>query len=260
MVNGELADSLLPSVRTSGRLHARVPFVPGQTTRIQVLATASGLLTPDFPGRVAGRLGFERTRDGTSVISCGGYDSDRARIVHEAEWTLSPHAVSIDWRLTADPGFIADVERLDESDPLGTWRLREKLPIESSGLVRFRDTKLSAEHAYRYRLAWSDQFGSYTSDEVRVTVPRLPSFFLAGAIPNPTHGALRLSFELAEASDVRLELFDLLGRRVRDVRRSLGAGMQEVALDEGRELAPGLYQVRLVAGGYQAKLTVVVLP
>jgi hypothetical protein len=45
-----------------------------------------------------------------------------------------------------------------------------------------------------------------------------------------------------------------------EVRTSLAAGVQAVALDQDRRLAPGLYQVRLGAGGREAKLTVVVLP
>jgi hypothetical protein len=47
---------------------------------------------------------------------------------------------------------------------------------------------------------------------------------------------------------------------VREVRTSLLAGAQTVVLDQGRRLAPGLYQVRLEAGGRSARTTVVVLP
>jgi len=260
IVNGELADSLLASVSEHGRLHARVPFTPGQTTRIQVLATADGLITPHLVGRVTGRLEFAPTHAGEHVTSCWGYDSERARLVHEAGWSLSPHLVSITWKMTADPGFTADVERLDESDPLGDWVPRETRPVEPSGLLRFSDAKVSAGSTYRYRLAWSDEFGSYTSDEIRIPVDRLPSFGLLSANPNPSRGNLRVSFELPEPSAVRLELFDLLGRRVREVRTSLAAGSQQVALDQGRRLPPGLYQVRLGAGGREARLTLVVLP
>jgi hypothetical protein len=247
-------------VTGQGRLHARLPFDPGQPLRVQVLASADGLQYPYIPGQIAGRLWFERPRGGGRVISCGGYDSERMRVVHDAEWSLGPHSVAIDWKLSADPGFAASVERLDESDPLGAWRLRERRTAEASGFLRFRDTKVEAEHSYRYRLAWSDRFGSYTSDEIRISVPRLPGFGVVGAIPNPSHGALRVTFELPEPSDVRLELFDLLGRRVREVRAPLGAGMQEVAMDQGRRLAPGRYQLRLGAGARTARLTVVVLP
>src|SRR6185369_2662285 len=40
IVNGEEADSLLASVIERGQLHARVPFQPDQTTRVQIYATA----------------------------------------------------------------------------------------------------------------------------------------------------------------------------------------------------------------------------
>jgi hypothetical protein len=177
-----------------------------------------------------------------------------------AEWSQSPHTIAIDWRVNAQPGFTANVERLDESEPTPTWRLRAVLPAEPSGVLRYTDNKVSAENTYRYRLTWSDAFGSYTSDEVRIHVPRLPSFALLGALPNPSHGELRVAFELPDPAGVHVELFDLLGRRVREVRTSLGSGPQSLALDQGRRLAPGLYQVRLEAGERHARTTVVVLP
>ena len=259
-VNGTRVDSLLATVSGQGRLQARVPFDLGQTVFIQVLATADGLLNPDLLGRVSGRLRFESPPQGTRVTSCGGYDSNQSRVVLGAEWSQSPHTIAIDWRVNAQPGFTANVERLDESEPAPTWRLRAVLPAEPSGVLRYTDNKVSAENTYRYRLTWSDAFGSYTSDEVRIHAPRLPSFALLGALPNPSHGALRVAFELPDPAGVHVELFDLLGRRVREVRTSLGSGPQSVALDQGRRLAPGLYQVRLEAGERRARTTVVVLP
>jgi hypothetical protein len=260
LVNGELADSLPADARARGRLHARVPFAPGQSTVIQVFAAASGVLLANLQGRVVGRLGFARPQGGARVVSCAGYDFERALVVHAPEWSVSPHTIAIDWPVSADSGFTANVERLDESDPTPTWRLRASLPVAPSGVIRFVDNKVGAENTYRYRLTWSDAFGGYTSDEVRIHAPRLPSFALLGALPNPSHGALRLAFELPDPAGVHVELFDLLGRRVREVRTSLGSGPQTVALDQGRRLAPGLYQVRLEAGERHARTTVVVLP
>jgi len=260
LVNLDEADSLLGSVVGSGQLHARVPFQPGQTTRVQIYATADGLVTPDMLGRVAGRLSFERPPEGTRVVSCGGYDSRLARVVQDAEWSATARTVEIAWNVRADSGFTATVERKDESDALGGWVMRATLPLESTGRLRFLDPKVRAENAYRYRLAWSDAFGSYTSDEIRVQTPRAPSFGLLGALPNPSRGSLRVAFELPEPADVRLQLFDLLGRRVREIRAAYAAGHQEVALDQGRRLSPGVYQMRLDAGGREAKLAIVVLP
>jgi hypothetical protein len=194
------------------------------------------------------------------VTSCGGYDSNLARVVHDAQWTLSPHTIAIDWRVNADSGFTAGVERLDESESSPVWRLLETRPVEPPGVLRFLDNKVRAEATYRYRVTWSDPFGSYTSDEVRIHVPRLPSFALLGALPNPSRGTLRVGLELPEPAAVHLELFDLLGRRVREVRTSLGAGTQTVTLDQGSRLAPGLYQVRLEAEGRRARTAVIVLP
>jgi hypothetical protein len=194
------------------------------------------------------------------VVSCAGYDFERALVVHAPEWSVSPHTIAIDWPVSADSGFTANVERLDESDPTPTWRLRASLPVAPSGVIHFVDNKVGAENTYRYRLTWSDAFDGYTSDEVRIRAPRLPSFALLGALPNPSHGALRVAFELPDPAGVHVELFDLLGRRVREVRTSLGSGPQSVALDQGRRLAPGLYQVRLEAGERHARTTVVVLP
>ena len=66
--------------------------------------------------------------------------------------------------------------------------------------------------------------------------------------PHPIRGATRLRFVLGTASDVRLEVLDVLGRSVLAVGGAYGAGEHAVALD-GAALAPGAYVVRLAAGG-----------
>ena len=76
---------------------------------------------------------------------------------------------------------------------------------------------------------------------------------LAPARPNPSRGTARLSFHLPEAARVRLEVYDLLGQRVRVL--ALGqylAGAHEVAYDghsnTGQRLASGVYLLHLQAG------------
>lgn len=74
-----------------------------------------------------------------------------------------------------------------------------------------------------------------------------PEAFAAAPVvyPNPATDAVTLAFELAAPSDVSLEVFDLMGRRVAE----LSAGPQAAgAVRLGvptRELAPGVYLVRL---------------
>ncbi len=61
------------------------------------------------------------------------------------------------------------------------------------------------------------------------------AFALEGSYPNPTHGATTIRFAVAEASDVTLDVYDVLGRKVATL------------VDE--EMAPGTYRVEWSASG-----------
>ncbi|SHK85252.1 T9SS type A sorting domain-containing protein [Rhodothermus profundi] len=71
------------------------------------------------------------------------------------------------------------------------------------------------------------------------------TFALAPNYPNPFADVTTLRYTLPQTGPVRLEVFDLLGRRVAVVVDGVQpAGMHEVKLD-GRHLSNGLYVVRL---------------
>jgi DNA-binding beta-propeller fold protein YncE len=77
---------------------------------------------------------------------------------------------------------------------------------------------------------------------------------LAAPRPNPAAGATTLEYTLSRTGHVRLALYDVAGRRVqmlRDGEMSGGAHHEAVSLRDpaGRELASGLYLVRLEAEG-----------
>ena len=78
---------------------------------------------------------------------------------------------------------------------------------------------------------------------------------LAGA--QPVVGDVHVRFDMPEAGDATLEVFDLAGRRAaRLVQPSLSAGPHEVAWS-ARDLAPGVYAVRLTAARQQDVLRIV---
>lgn len=78
------------------------------------------------------------------------------------------------------------------------------------------------------------------------------TFALRPAFPNPFREETTLTFELAEAAEVRLEVFDALGRRVALLAEGpRPAGTHAVAF-RAEGLAPGLYVARLAAGGRTA--------
>lgn len=74
---------------------------------------------------------------------------------------------------------------------------------------------------------------------------------LEAPFPNPSGERVRFRFSLPRATDVRLELFDAGGRRIRTlVHGALGAGAHETSwrgeTDRGTAARPGLYWARLV--------------
>lgn len=82
---------------------------------------------------------------------------------------------------------------------------------------------------------------------------------LAGLAPNPTRDRATVRFSLAEASDVRLAVFDVHGREVlRLADGPQAAGAHAVTADVG-PLAAGVYVVRMDAGAYHASRTLTVV-
>jgi uncharacterized delta-60 repeat protein len=76
------------------------------------------------------------------------------------------------------------------------------------------------------------------------------SFVLRQNYPNPFNPSTTIAFSLPEASDVRLQVFDALGREVAElVRGRLVAGSYESAFDAG-SLGTGMYFYRLRTGSY----------
>ena len=87
-----------------------------------------------------------------------------------------------------------------------------------------------------------------------------PGLELQGVSPNPTRHAVRVVFTLAEAGEARIEVFDVLGRRlvVRDAGR-LPAGPHGIEVASNALLTGGVYQLRLTSGGASRSARFVVL-
>ncbi len=75
---------------------------------------------------------------------------------------------------------------------------------------------------------------------------------LNDAYPNPFNPATTISFALPRASDVRIQVFDVTGRRVAVlVDQNMGAGYHQKLWDASR-LASGIYIVEMHAGSFRA--------
>jgi hypothetical protein len=96
-----------------------------------------------------------------------------------------------------------------------------------------------------------------------VDLPTTPRRFL-GAFPTPATDRSILRFSLAKSEELRLEIFDIRGRRVASLAEgSFSAGASEIAWDlkgdEGRQLAAGVYLARLTGRDWSESAKVLIL-
>jgi hypothetical protein len=100
-------------------------------------------------------------------------------------------------------------------------------------------------------LAMSEPFAIFGATAVE-TAPAELSFALTG--PNPARGEAAMKFGLPHPADVRLELFDVAGRRVKTLAPGVHpAGWHTLQWngtgDSGAPIGAGLYFVRFKAEG-----------
>lgn len=100
-----------------------------------------------------------------------------------------------------------------------------------------------------YRLRQEDLDGTTTlSDDTTVELGAPSETRLHAPFPNPVRGRATLRFELAEAADIRIAVYDVLGRRVRTVARGrVDTGRHQRRLQVG-DLPAGTYFVQMQVG------------
>ena len=85
-----------------------------------------------------------------------------------------------------------------------------------------------------------------------------PSAFEARVYPNPFNGSFTVEFELVEASEVTIQLFDITGRITQVAYRTLQleAGVHRLPVN-GAGLPAGVYECRILAGERYRQMKIV---
>ncbi len=106
--------------------------------------------------------------------------------------------------------------------------------------------------------AASQDVGDVTN--VAIESEEIPDgFALEQNYPNPFNPTTTIRFDVAKASRISVEVFDVVGRRVAQlVDRELAAGTHSVTFD-ARDLASGMYVYRLTAGSEVINKTMMLL-
>ena len=203
-----------------------IPRPPPPPSRFELAAFDDAIeLSWDFSGDENDVSGFEIYR------GAGSFEAHHKRIAE-----LEPSARSfIDDSLQNGTDYyyyIASVGHDEERVNIGKTR---------TGILR----------SSRYYTQTWDPVSPLTDTGIRGdddTSPR--AFDLGQNYPNPFNPATKIGFSLPEAADVRLEVFDVTGRRVALLlNEHKPAGRHDVTFDAG-DLSSGVYLYRIQAGGH----------
>ena len=101
-------------------------------------------------------------------------------------------------------------------------------------------------HQFRLRsVSFSGESAFSKVLEVLVELPANQPLILRPAYPNPFSGSTTLSFAAPVGISVRLEVFDLLGRRMGQLDARTGTGEEETRVWHPSDLPAGVYFIRL---------------
>lgn len=173
--------------------------------------------------------------------------TDTATEITLVHGNATPDRVRLEWYVP-DSGLSITLERRTGEGP---WQSIAELGGNRGPLV-YDDREIVAGSVYDYRLAVEVDGATEYFAQTRIEVPARLELAVRGFRPQPGHDRLWISLSLPEAGRVRLELFDVAGRRV--LERDLGvleAGNQLVRL-AALDLDSGFYVTRVTQGGRSA--------
>ena len=111
----------------------------------------------------------------------------------------------------------------------------------------------------RFSYVVTDGKGATARAQATIEIPAPEQFMLEANAPNPFREQTTIRFSLPDRQQVRLDVYDVLGRRVRRlVNAALPAGQHEVVFDAAGA-SSGVYFYRIRAGGYTETRKMVVV-
>ncbi|MDX1740894.1 MAG: T9SS type A sorting domain-containing protein, partial [Rhodothermales bacterium] len=141
------------------------------------------------------------------------------------------------------------------------------VPTKRLSATEYVDNTLEPDKQYFWRVTantsesspvWSFVIGSVNTNTERGDGIPL-AFRLLGNYPNPFNPMTTISYDLPQAADVALAVYDVLGRQIREiVSGARPAGTYEVSFDASG-LPSGVYFYRLQAGDYAETKRMVVV-
>lgn len=175
-----------------------------------------------------------------------------ATLLQESAASYGDGAVEITWRLSQqENGVRFDVSR-KEVEASAYSALSGNVSVDGLSFA-YRDETAEPGETYRYRVDYADAAGTRILFETGpVAVPALP-LALEQNWPNPFNPSTTILYYLPESGRVRLEIFDVSGRRIvclvdGNKERGNHSAVWNGATESGKPAATGIYICRLTAG------------
>jgi len=191
----------------------------------------------------------------------------------DAEWTETSHTLSIGPRsgsfdeMVAERTFLADVHRVHAAP--SSVSLNESILTEASSLETLRSTTEGYYYDSDSQNLWV-QLSSNMNQTETISIDGFVSgiseldavpnrFDVSKIYPNPFNSTAKFSITLPERDFVAIEVFDVIGRKVRTLaNRQMEAGTHGFSF-EASSLSSGIYFLRVKAAGtsVQRKMTLI---
>ena len=120
---------------------------------------------------------------------------------------------------------------------------------------KFFDQDVTSGYSYQYRLRQVDYDGRESFSNVVNVVTDNKAVSLEDNFPNPAHDKTTFSFRVPFRSDVKLEIYDMMGHLVKTLYNDEVAGSNgnyriewDGRDDAGYEVSSGSYMYKLTAG------------
>ena len=203
----------------------------------------SARATPTLPGKNGVSFGFVNLAAGVASLTVQNRD------------TGAPLADAILYGQMAEPYVVlepADVgfNLLSSSTIIGSYRadVSDEQGLTILALAYDPDSRDGDD----IDLLLVDNHGRVLSSRVQVATEEIAvipdRFSLHGNYPNPFNPSTSVVFDLPEASEVTVEVYDLLGREMMSVRGgTMAAGSRRSIQIDGSRLASGMYLYRVIA-------------
>jgi PKD repeat protein len=175
---------------------------------------------------ILAQTGFENF-DGSDTNPAGCYGCNPTYCVSKVTTTVPVVHVAIGGTTTdyTDPGQILNTHGVDQAG------------------CPYTGTRNDESHAWQQLAPRASLFGSGTQD----AEADLRSFGLDLACTNPTRGELALRFSLSTATNVRLDVFDVMGRHMKTLAEGVYQAGSWEAHGDLREFPNGVYFCRLAS-------------